>query len=220
MQIDYLNSLPFGVFYKNRDFRYEQINKQMLHMVKFKQEAQVLGYTDREMPWEQYANIYNKYDKLLLANQKTTVTIDPVIDCSGSKWMNICKRSSAVNSEGKIMGILGLVTFLKNHTLLQSIFLLHENDKKLRSGMPEQGYEIVGNIGNLTKREFECLFFMLRGKSAKETAKILSIAPRTIEKHIEHIKLKLNCHRRSDIIEKALHDGLFQFIPQSFALFE
>lgn len=38
----------------------------------------------------------------------------------------------------------------------------------------------------------------------KEIAKTLKISPRTVEYYLEEIKIKLNCHSRSDLIAKAL----------------
>ncbi|MCH9770107.1 MAG: helix-turn-helix transcriptional regulator [Gammaproteobacteria bacterium] len=55
-----------------------------------------------------------------------------------------------------------------------------------------------------TKREFECAKCIVRGMSSKEIASQLNISARTIEKYIESIKTKLNCHRRSEIVRKLL----------------
>lgn len=45
----------------------------------------------------------------------------------------------------------------------------------------------------LTKREQECITWYLKGKNSGEIAVILGISRRTIETHIERIKLKFNC---------------------------
>ena len=60
----------------------------------------------------------------------------------------------------------------------------------------------------LTKRENTCLFYMVRGKTAKEIAGLLFISKRTVEKHIEHIKNKFNCTTKSQLIEKVIENKI------------
>ena len=43
---------------------------------------------------------------------------------------------------------------------------------------------------------------MIRGKTAKEIAVILNLSPRTIEHHIENIKIKTNSDSKSELIDK------------------
>jgi steroid delta-isomerase-like uncharacterized protein len=55
----------------------------------------------------------------------------------------------------------------------------------------------------LTKRERECLECLLRGKTAKETATILGLSPRTVESYIETIKRKLKCSNKGELFSTA-----------------
>lgn len=52
----------------------------------------------------------------------------------------------------------------------------------------------------LTKREFECIKHVAKGKSIKEIAGLLCLSPRTIRFYIENIKEKLNVSRKSDLV--------------------
>ncbi len=54
----------------------------------------------------------------------------------------------------------------------------------------------------LTPREKDTLFLLKTGKTAQEIAKNLFISRRTIEKYIEHLKFKLQCEKRSEIITR------------------
>lgn len=61
---------------------------------------------------------------------------------------------------------------------------------------------IPASIENkLTKREIECLRYLLLGYTAKETAKNLTLSSRTVETHINNIKHKLNCFSKRKIIQ-------------------
>lgn len=60
----------------------------------------------------------------------------------------------------------------------------------------------------LTPRETEVLEQVANGFSAKETANALSIAPRTVERHIENVRLKLRARNRAHMITRAVGLGV------------
>lgn len=52
--------------------------------------------------------------------------------------------------------------------------------------------------GSLTRREIEALYWVGEGKSNPEIAQILTIAPATVGKHLEHAYFKLEVYNRTD----------------------
>lgn len=56
----------------------------------------------------------------------------------------------------------------------------------------------------LTLRQYDCLYYLIKGMTAKEIANILGLSYRTVQDHFERIKQKFNCHRRSELIFHAL----------------
>jgi len=52
----------------------------------------------------------------------------------------------------------------------------------------------------ITKREYECMFWLSNGLTAKEIAKEMYISSRTVESYMKKIRFKTNLHRRSHII--------------------
>lgn len=53
---------------------------------------------------------------------------------------------------------------------------------------------------SLSIRESQIAHLLLTGKTAREVGEVLHISKRTAESHIDHIKIKLNCHNKSDLI--------------------
>jgi len=47
----------------------------------------------------------------------------------------------------------------------------------------------------LTKKEIECICWLIKGKSADETSKMLNVSRRTVETHLNNVKRKLNCYK-------------------------
>lgn len=69
--------------------------------------------------------------------------------------------------------------------------------------------EITG-IPELTERETEILEFVARGYSAKEVAQFVHIAPRTVERHIENVRLKIRARNRTHMVTEAIQLGLLK----------
>jgi len=59
---------------------------------------------------------------------------------------------------------------------------------------------------NLTKRQLDCLLYLVKGLTIKQIGCELMLSPKTVEHYLDAVKTKLNCHTRSELIEKA-----FQF---------
>jgi LuxR family transcriptional regulator, transcriptional regulator of spore coat protein len=60
----------------------------------------------------------------------------------------------------------------------------------------------------LTAREVEVIRLLAMGLSAKQVAEQLSIAPRTVEHHIDHARLKTHTRNRVHMIAHAIHEGI------------
>ncbi|GLK46319.1 MULTISPECIES: helix-turn-helix domain-containing protein [Novosphingobium] len=52
----------------------------------------------------------------------------------------------------------------------------------------------------LTPRECEIINLIAAGKSAKEVARVLLIAPCTVERHVENVRLKTRTRNRAHMI--------------------
>lgn len=69
---------------------------------------------------------------------------------------------------------------------------------------------------NLSDREEECLFLMLRGHTAKSMASVLNLSVRTIEFHTDKLKIKLSSTRKSQLLKTAVQLGYLNLVPGRF----
>ena len=63
---------------------------------------------------------------------------------------------------------------------------------------------------SFSARELDCIRCILLGKTAQEIGERLFISARTVETHIDNIKIKLNCHKKSELVAKLLKSGCAQ----------
>lgn len=57
------------------------------------------------------------------------------------------------------------------------------------------------NNYQITAREKDCLIYLIRGKTIKETAKLLGISPRTVEEYLIRLRQKTGCKYKRELIE-------------------
>jgi DNA-binding response OmpR family regulator/DNA-binding CsgD family transcriptional regulator len=67
----------------------------------------------------------------------------------------------------------------------------------LREESDEAQIEALCAVFKLTKRESEVLYWATKGKTNKDIADILAASPRTINKHLEHIFVKMGVETRT-----------------------
>lgn len=64
----------------------------------------------------------------------------------------------------------------------------------------------------LTKREADCIAYMLDGATAKQTAKALGISYRTVESHFYQVKEKLFCSTKEELIKSLIDSNIHDVI--------
>lgn len=72
----------------------------------------------------------------------------------------------------------------------------------------------VNELTRLTNREVQVLRLVACGMSAKEAALQLTIAPCTVERHVENVRLKTRTRNRAHMIAYVIQEGLLP-IPES-----
>jgi len=67
----------------------------------------------------------------------------------------------------------------------------------LRDDSDEAQIEALKNIFNLASRQSEVLFWATKGKTSRDIGDILGSSPRTVNKHLEHVFVKLGVETRT-----------------------
>jgi LuxR family transcriptional regulator of spore coat protein len=63
---------------------------------------------------------------------------------------------------------------------------------------------------SLSRREQQVLEFIADGWSAKQVARLIQLAPRTVERHIENIRLKMDARNSPHMVKKAYSNGILR----------
>ncbi|MDQ2995227.1 MAG: helix-turn-helix transcriptional regulator [Pseudomonadota bacterium] len=222
--IDLFNQLPEYIHCKDRDLRYVLMNNFTATRVGYtSSDMSFEGVTDRDLPCKaaEIADTFRKEDELVLQSGQTVSMINYCC-YKDNDWRLIWGRKSPLkNTEGEIIGVYGRGVDVSDCGLMRTAFLVFVNDEKRfgskRDALNQTSYILKDKFDDygLSVRESECLFHLIRGKTAKEIAAIYKISFRTVEKHLERLKYKLNCFHRSEIVDKAISEGLGTVMPKS-----
>lgn len=205
---------------KDRQSRYVSMTEDLAHFLGWKNPYDGLEKTDYDLPCKasESADIFMKQDKEVMDSGVKLSLI--CIDRYPTGWHILLGNKTPIKNENSLVtGLCINCLDVSNISEFKTYLRLQHIDSKIRGNTKLPiSYTLTSehNTMKLTEKQECCLFLMLRGKTYKEIGKILKLSPRTIESHIEAIKCKLNCQKKSDIIEKALTHGYLNNIPNYF----
>jgi DNA-binding CsgD family transcriptional regulator len=221
-----LNQMP-GVFVlkevKDKSY-YAFGNLTFAKMIGFSSVDEMVGLTDEDAKSDEIASgatTFYQHDRLVMAG-KTIRTMD-VYPYRANDFVGILGvKKPFLDERNNICGVLAQGFALKKADLqriLTNVPDLDNLSKKLGKSAART-YQIREDLDcfNITKKEFECFFYLLRGKSIADISHILCRSARTIETHIENIKNKLGLSKKSELFDFAYTYGLINVIPHTLVV--
>lgn len=206
------------VFFKNTSFQYVDCNNRLIEFSRLNNKKMILGREDYDLPWAEDTDFYRMVDKEIL-NQKEKRSIMQVRVASGEKIAAIQDKKPLKNPyTGEIIGIMAMMLEVHTSKMNEFITNIKERDKRIvgdEKKLPKNYFFQQYDQYNLSPREIECLFYMIRGMTIKQIANILKKSPRTIEKFMLGIKKKMGCQHKTEIIERAYNENLISLVPET-----
>ncbi len=127
--------------------------------------------TGYSLPWESYAKSYRAEDHYVINHKTNLNIITPIRLKDGSEQAIMYNKAPLRSSKGHVMGVIGYANLQTGYGMLQSLLMFSQRDQVFtsRNGNAKFSYQRVDNnmVCDLSHREFECLFFLIRGKTAQ-----------------------------------------------------
>jgi len=149
-----------------------------------------IGLNDFDIAPFEYASQYRNNDLKVMKNESPLLLIERGI-ISNKHRISISHKMPILSHTKKIIGTTGVSILFDNEEPFNNTINIQEK------------YNYQDNKA-LTNREMECLYHLIKGKTAKQIASSLFISHRTVEQHFENCKYKLQCKNKQDLIEKSL----------------
>lgn len=195
--------------YKDKDLKITDCNQSFLDYTGFKDVTEVKGMIDEDFSHCKHPELYRAHEMEVLSGKNYGV-IQPADDCHGRDFYIFNSKYSLTDKQGKItgIGVMAMEVTATNVVEIVQWFLSHTPNIPTHLTMGRNQSIIF-----LTKREHECLFYLLRGQPAPTIAKIMCLSKRTIETYVDQLKDKFLCDSKPELVAKAIHLGYMNDIP-------
>ncbi len=219
-----LNNMDGIIGIKDLDSRHRFANNQGLKVFNYNHVGEIDGLRDNDTVAHSisihsphtctaYADHFVSEDECAFRN-KSVCILDAHSYNNRDYFLITKKRPYYDNNTDKIIGVLSHSTEIHNPSLiyiqqlLQNPFIETSEFSKLSI---EKYFNITLSTYKLTKTEKLCLHYVAQGKTAKEIAEKLYKSVRTIESHLDNARSKLECSNRSELIAKAITEGIISY---------
>lgn len=218
-----LKQMPGFWLYTGLNNEIMNANDNTVKLLGFSSLDQMLGITGAEVKCKsaEYANVFNEqYNKVMKEKRALTIIdLHPFYE-DNRPVMLLSQKTPFFDAAGNIAGVIWQGSEISQQKLMNITLNIAKQDRKfLSKNHQNRSYTLMPPSDaycKLSNRELECLFFLIRGKSASNIAVTLKISKRTVESYIENIKNKFGCLSKNEVIEKAIDNHFIDMIPQSF----
>lgn len=195
---------PLYFFWKDKPGKYLGCNQSLAQVLGFQKPCDMKGCTDYDLSWTDSAATFTTNDAEVVSKHKPKSIIETGKLFDGKMSSAMSYKLPLRLRNKKVIGIISLSIPFDQDELISSL-LKNTKMKHAYADIYQYKYLVDTIAANkLTTRQKECLYYLVKGMSAKEIAYALKLSPRTVEHYLETVKAKLNCHSRSQLIAKVL----------------
>ena len=204
-----LNKMKGIFFIKSADFRYAYVSEELVSCAGLLSRDEIIGKLDSELPWRDVSGIYSYFDRYTVSYGKA-FSITPHYNRSSQKYNLISSEKYAIYNKANIaIGIFGWVSLINDRVCVQS-----QLNEYLSVPIRRTHYiDLKCSELALSKRESECLFYLMRGETTKSISLKLGVESRTINLYLENVKNKFSTFDRQGLINHAWASQFKYFIP-------
>jgi DNA-binding CsgD family transcriptional regulator len=193
-----------SAYWKDKDGNYLGVNEVFIRTADLSSHDDVIGSTDLDLIWgEKEALLMQQNDRMIFSSEKSGTTIESATSYQDRKLRYFLNyKTPLLSYTGKPIGVFGVCYILDG---------AEATSKEIENAGFSSDFIMLNNLQsqiddtnpNLTARQLDCLYYLAKGFTIKQIAKMLLLSPRTVEHYLDAIKTKLNCETRVELIEKA-----------------
>ncbi len=211
-----LNNIPGAVLVKQStaDKSYHVwANQSLCNLIGYKHPSKAYGISDADVRCDaaEKAELFYDHDRQIMTGIEMNA-IDLFNYCSEDTIGIHASKGPYRNDYGEIVGVICVVHKITRMMLGSlNLDLLKVGD----SSPFNKSYVLREALSefNLTVRESQNMFYLIRNFSTQYIANELEVSKRTVDEHVDNIKRKLGLGHRREVIDFAFANGLLHFIP-------
>lgn len=213
-------NMPGLFLEKDANFLVTAITKDTARLCGWKNPEDAIGFNDYDMPCPiaKFAADFLKLDELCVRSNSKLHAIQVIP--YGFDWrVMLTERIPIKDESDNLIKLQILAMDITATHLSKGILFLNSTGWKILGRKKQQINYIISSShflpSTLTEKQELCLFLLIRGRTLRQIADVMKISIKTVEDHINAIKIKLSCKTKSQLIEKAIDVGFFYHIPST-----
>lgn len=208
---------------KDTNHRIVATNNKTAQLLGFSSAEQMLKnpISDHEVQCKasQLAQNFRSEDKISFQDEKVVV-LSQCYYQNDEKKLFLSEKISLRNSKNEYIGLfVSSIDITATRIInLQPLLSINGMITKLNANKLNEQFSVIIRPSypdiKLSQRQTECLYYIINGYSSSNIGRLCQLSKRTVETYIEHIKDKLLCSSKQELIEKAISLGYLEIIPQ------
>lgn len=199
-------SMPFSVYFLDLNGSIQSANNVEAEILDRLSVKEILGKTVNDLITPEAAELIRNNDRAVIKTNTRLIKDELLSRCDGITVPCLTIKQPCYSNHC-LIGVFGMSLIIdpqRGLSLADSMHFLAETGLLASSLETPLFPGLISNDIYFTKREKEILSHLIRGKSAQMIAVIFNRSKRTIEHHIENMKIKTNSQTKSELIEKVV----------------
>lgn len=200
-RIGELFDMPFCMYINNHDCAMQSLNVDCMVATGYQSRKDSIGKTPYDFFEKECASNHVNMQKQIMLSQSFNILEEDIFRTQDNVALSIVSAIfPIINEDETSHGVMGFSIILGKYKISDFMNFLS------KLGLLNQSLKPILPIEHLyTKRERQCLGYILQGYKAKDIAAKLQLSTRTIEHYIESMKYKIGASSKSDLILKATY---------------
>ncbi|KTD53448.1 LuxR family transcriptional regulator [Legionella santicrucis] len=194
LSVETIFKQPFSIYFVNEHYGLSKINSTCAANCQFDSESSAVGKIASDFLSKESAHFAVEADKIAMQDRTINILEHQLEHSNGIHYQYLTIKSP-LYQEQKIVGIFGCSIVLGKHPLDKALQCISELGL-LSSNMVHSG------VNSLSKQQLAVAKLVINGLTAKEIGQQLGLSYRTVEFYLSHLKNKLGCQNKTDLLFK------------------
>jgi len=189
--------MPCSVYFETADGVIRMLNERNAAFCGFDSVSNAIGKHYFDTLPKRTVSLLRYNDNIVMQSEAATLFEEDILQDNSEVKKAITLKLPWYNNDKKVMGLFGMSILVGKDALTQPLLQMAKMGFLTEHQYQSHPKEIV-----LPRQQKACANFLLTGMTNKQIARELNLSPRTVETYINHLKSKLHCKNKMELIAK------------------
>lgn len=199
LSLIHANEMPFNIYIVDASSETRYANEMCADIIGYDSIKSALGKSIFDVTSYESAIAVRNHDIQVMRQNNATITEE---ELERDDYLQRCLSFKyPLYKKDEIVGVFGCSIFYERDTLTTALAQIVNMGLLDSAPASRLNTKLKKSLYDFTKREEQCLYYSVRGKSAREIGVVLNLSRRTVEQYLENVKFKMGVRTRSEMLE-------------------